>query len=212
MTALIVVAGDMPSKDLFLHYFKKYDLKIAADNGLNTFYKYNKIPDIIIGDFDSALRDITDLLDKDAGIVIKLPVEKNMTDTEAAIDEARSRGADEIILIGATGGRIDHLIANLMLLRGSLESGFKLIIEDENHEIYAADGEFLIEGFKGQTFSLFPFDEEACVKSISGVYYPLDNLTLKNTQSRGISNVLTKDKALIRTDKPLLVVKIKEKI
>lgn len=212
MKALIVAAGVEPSEELFLQKFNECELKIAADNGLNIFFKYHKVPDIIIGDFDSAIEDLKDFLEKDRCTIIKLSVEKNITDTEAAIDEARTKGADEIILLGATGKRIDHLIANLMLLRGALSNKFKLIIEDEDHEIYAADGEFLIEGFKRQTISLFPIDGDACVKSVYGVYYPLENLKLKNTHSRGISNLLTEDKALIQTDKPLLIIKMKKKI
>ena len=212
MKALIVAAGDPPSEEVFLKNLRKCDLSIAADNGLGVYYKYNKTPDVIIGDFDSAEYGGKDDLDGYKSLIIKLPVEKNITDTEAAVDYALKNGTGEIILLGATGKRIDHLIANLMLLRGSLNKNIKLIIEDDEHEIYAANGKCIVEGFRGQTISLFPLDEAARVNAISGLYYPLDNLLLKNTHSRGISNLLTEEMAVVETNKPLLVVKIKKKI
>lgn len=212
MKALIVAAGDIPSKELFTEKYNQCQLRIAADNGLHVFYKYGLKPDVIIGDFDSSQDDERNYFISNGSSFVELEVEKNMTDTEAAIDLARSRGFDDIVLLGATGKRIDHLISNLTLLNGANENGYNLVIEDNEHEIYVADGEFIIEGFKGQTVSLFPVENSARVCAADGLYYPLDNLLLKNTQSRGVSNILTERSARIATDKPLLIVKIKKEI
>ncbi|MEA5003438.1 MAG: thiamine diphosphokinase, partial [Christensenella sp.] len=138
---------------------------------------------------------------------VKASSQKDETDGMLALDEAIGRGAQKIILLGATGGRIDHLLSNLMLLRRAYEKNVKLMICDEIQEIVIAKDMFEICGEIGQTVSILPAGEQACVHAPDGLYYPLDRLILKNDDPRGVSNVLTQERVSLTSDDYVLVIK-----
>ena len=67
------------------------------------------------------------------------PAEKDFTDTEAAVMCALAKGADEISILGATGGRLDHFLANLDLCLVPLRRGVKCTLADEHNELRLLD-------------------------------------------------------------------------
>ena len=94
------------------------------------------LPDIIVGDFDSVNPDTLEYFhDKEQIEVCMLNPEKDDTDTEYAIREAIRRGAMEIVVIGATGTRIDHVLGNISLLGIGLEEQIKISLVDEHNRI-----------------------------------------------------------------------------
>ena len=97
---LIITAHVEHLEQLHLDY-TQFDQIICADGGLLIAEKLGLSPTYLIGDYDSM--DMPDT----AGI-IKLPMEKDMTDTEAAIDLAASKGFDDLTILGGLGGRFDH--------------------------------------------------------------------------------------------------------
>ena len=108
--ALIITGGYCNTQRITLdinHFF----LKIAADSGYSTAKKLGIVPDIIVGDFDS----LRDPLPSGAQ-VIRVPAEKNVTDTMLACMTAVEHGAKDILIVGGTGGRVDHLFSNVLFL------------------------------------------------------------------------------------------------
>ena len=86
--------------------FDQFDAIICADGGLLIAETLGLIPTHLIGDYDSMnMPDSTD--------IIKLPMEKDMTDTEAAVDMAVALGYEHITVLGGLGGRFDHTMGNL---------------------------------------------------------------------------------------------------
>lgn len=121
---IIVVGGYI--NDIFAKEFiekERPELCIAADSGMNFFYRNKLTPDWIIGDFDSASSEALDYFGGQPDISwIRLNPVKDDTDTESAIRKAIVLGAEKITLLGATGTRIDHLLGNIELLGIGLQN------------------------------------------------------------------------------------------
>lgn len=208
MKALLVASGTAPGDKLLRRRAKEADLLIAVDNGLAAFDRCGIVPDLIVGDMDSVPRGMLAAYEAKAEVVTA-PAEKNETDAALAIDEAVKRGVEKIVLLGATGGRIDHLLSNLMLLKYAYNKDAALSIEDDGHEIFMCKGETEIYGKKGQTVSIIPVNKSAVVNA-KGLYYPLENLLLTNEKPRGVSNIFLGEKASVSSDDFVFIIKIKE--
>lgn len=89
----------------------------AADSGLDTAFAAGIVPDYAVGDMDS-IADPELLSRLPAERVFKMPRDKDLTDTELALELLREKGCDETILIGGSGGRLDHLLALRALFEG----------------------------------------------------------------------------------------------
>lgn len=142
-------------------------------------------PDVILGDFDS-LEKPTDI----AIPIVEHDTHKDASDGELAVYYAKEvLGADEIVLYGVTGGRIDHVLCNLAIMRLAKTLGMKVQAEDDGIDIYFADGDLDVQTQKGEIISILPYGENALVTNSQNLEYPLDNLLLKTSDSRGLSNV-----------------------
>ncbi len=161
---------------------------IAADAGYLACIKQNKKIAIAIGDFDSA--NIPNDLD-----VIKLNVEKDVTDGEAAIDLAIEKGFKEISIYGLGGGKIDHILCNLALLSRGYKKGACVIAKEPNCDIYYSEtGKFSFNTIKGRDFSIIAFGDDAVVSNGVGCKYKIDNIELsKYNLGQGISNKAQED-------------------
>ena len=110
MNAYIITGGDILLKNISVKT-EEGDIVIAADSGYKTALDLKLPVDILIGDMDSLKCDIPKGIE-----VIKLPEEKDLTDTEAALALALEKGADNITIIGGIGSRLDHTLASVSVL------------------------------------------------------------------------------------------------
>ncbi|GIM27851.1 thiamine pyrophosphokinase [Clostridium polyendosporum] len=186
MKSVIVAGGKMPSKELFLSEIKNADCLIAADRGAEVFYEYGVMPHILIGDFDSADKIVIDYF-RDVEMVKFLP-EKDYTDSELAFNRAIEKGSEEIVLLGCTGSRLDHVLGNLGLLRKALELNKRAKIKDDNNTIFLVEGKTTLCGNYGQTISFQCYGDVVKKLSIEGAKYPLKEYDLKIGDSRTVSN------------------------
>lgn len=186
MKAVIVAGGKAPNKDLFLREIEDANYLIAADSGVNVFHKYNVSPDVLLGDFDSAKCEAINAF-KEIEIV-KFKPEKDFTDSELAFKNAIEHGADEIVLLGCTGTRLDHTIANIGLLKLALDSNIKAVIKDENNCIFLISKDTVLQGSYGQTISFQAFRETVRNFYIIDAKYPLDDYNLEFGDGRTVSN------------------------
>ncbi len=101
---------------------------LAADRGLDFFLETGLVPDIVDGDFDSlsgAGKAYLESLDHTE--IVRLNPEKDDTDTQSTLNLAIRRGAKNILILGATGGRLDHFIGNMGLLGYGRQKGVNVI-------------------------------------------------------------------------------------
>ncbi len=165
-------------------------LVIAADGGLRNMG--GRTPDIVVGDFDSLG------FVPEGDNVIRLPIEKDVTDTAFAVTLGEERGFDTFIIYGGTGGRPDHTFANIALLADLAKRGKRGFLIGEGFIITAArDGEISLEGKAGDTVSVFAFGGDAYGVTLEGLKYPLKDYTLKSEVPLGVSNAFLDEKALI---------------
>lgn len=195
MKVLIVLGGDLPGTELLSRCVQQADLTIAADRGLEAFAKAGITPDILLGDMDSVDEETLTAM-QNLTQVERLPVIKDDTDGVHALDVALQKGATEITILGALGGRMDHALANLMLLVRAHRGGAKAQILDEHVHIERVDGCSEILGAKGDTVSLLPLGEAKGV-TLTGFFYPLEDHALDSSYPLGMSNVVTEERACI---------------
>ena len=186
MHALIVLGGDAPDARLLERCMRSADLVLAADRGLEAFHFAGLTPDMLIGDMDSVAPEV---LARYEGI-------KDDTDGVDALDVAIRRKADRVTFLGALGGRLDHALANLMLLVRAHRRGVFAQILAQGVRIVRVDGSLELRGAKGDTVSLLPLGEARGV-SLRGFFYPLEDATLTADYPIGVSNVVTRQEASV---------------
>lgn len=210
MKYVIITGGHID--DVFaLDCLKKniYDCMIAADSGMNFLYRNRIVPDVIAGDFDSVE---DESLDEFSGLeeveVLRLNPIKDDTDTEFVIREAIRRGAKNITILGATGTRLDHVLANIHLLGIGLEEGVSIELIDKHNRIRMIQDSVEIrkdEQF-GDYISILPVNGDAKGVTLEGMKYPLQDADVKSFSSLGVSNEITAEKARISVKEGILLV------
>ena len=182
------------------HIPKTGDFVIAADSGLELASRLGLTPDLIVGDFDSLGR-------VPAGDnVVRLPVEKDVTDAAAAVGLGRERGYSRFRFVGCTGGRPDHTFAAYQLLAELAGRGEVGLLFGDGFTVTAVkDGSLVFPALSGGTLSVFAVGGDASGVTISGAFYPLSDATLSPTFPLGVSNSFTGKPVTIRvTDGTLL--------
>lgn len=166
-------------------------LVIAADRGLDHALRAGIIPDIAVGDFDSAESAVPGGIE-----CVRVSPVKDDTDAMLAADTAIERGCDELRFFCALGGRLDHSLANIQLLHNLLERGVRAELYGAGERAYLLRcGTVEIARYDGYV-SVFSYGESAVV-SESGVKYPLDRHCLTNSFPLGVSNEITAPAARI---------------
>ena len=212
---IIIVSGGCLEDPVFFHKkIKEMEdvLIICCDGGARHFQNSAIKPDVIIGDMDSI--DPAQLADYSAGEteIIKLPPDKDFSDTELALDYALNLKPQEIFIWCALGGRIDHTLANVFLICKGTEKGIRTSLVDEYCEAFVLDKKASFINDKGKTVSLLALTPEVTGINLAGFLYPLENGTLKMGESRGLSNVINEARAVISAAKgKLLVVRYRQK-
>lgn len=160
----------------------KGDKVVCCDGGFNVCPVK---PDVILGDFDSLEKPDS----SDIPLVEHNP-HKDASDGELAVYYAKEvLHADSIVFYGITGGRVDHVLCNLSIMRLAATLGMNAKAEEDGLDIHYVEGKFDLDTQKGETISIIPYGESALVSDSKNLEYPLDELLLKSCDSRGLSNV-----------------------
>lgn len=211
MKTLIFAAGDIQDYTYYEDYVNKADFIICADRGIDHSKKLEIIPDIIIGDLDSA-SEKSILYYKNKNVpFISFPSKKDKTDTEIALEYGIEKGATQVWIAGGIGNRFDHTLGNVHLLYSALQKNIKATLIHEYNQIDLINKELTVSGNKNDIVSLIPFTMEVTGVTTQGLYYALNNAVLTAGCTYGISNVMTSSNAHINIKSGLLlVVKSKE--
>ena len=196
MKFVIVTGGTPPSKKLLGSHMKDADTLIGVDGAADVLCGFGALADVLIGDFDTATEQSVRIHREKGGKILRLTAKKNVTDTQAAVDYAIENGASHIVILGALGTRADHTQSNIMLLLRAHAANADARIIDDNNELLVCNASITLSGTPGQTISILPLTGNVRVTA-TNLYYPLENLPLEFGSSRGISNVMTNNTALI---------------
>jgi thiamine pyrophosphokinase len=205
MRTVIFANGHPPDRLSAARWLSDAELIIAADGGARHALALGIWPHVVIGDLDSlAEADRQRLKHAGARFIIYSP-RKDYTDLELALRHALDRGATDLTLLGALGGRWDQSLANLMLLaRPELAAVTARIVQAETTICIIRD-RAEITGRAGDTLSLIALNGDAHGVTIEGCEYPLHQAVLPFGATLGISNVLSEPVAHIRVAAGLLL-------
>lgn len=206
MDCMIIASGSFTPTQQMERLVQKSDLVIAADGGAGHLLKMGLAPHVIIGDLDSIDAGVKSHL-QDAGVLIlPFPAQKNKTDTELCVDYALDQGARHITLTGVTGSRLDHTLANILLLKPLIDRDIEAMIMDDHNEIYLVKDHLELTGSPGDLLSLVPLTEKVEGVTLEGLVYPLENADISMGASIGVSNCFKGTLARVRLTKGMVMV------
>jgi thiamine pyrophosphokinase len=193
--ALILANGEHPKKSQIKILQKKgYKKLVCADGGANSAYKLGLLPDLIIGDLDS-ISPISLKFFSNKSEIVKIK-RQNDTDVEKALKYLIKNKFAEVILLGATGDRLDHTFCNLgIVLKFSKQ--IKISIMHKKSFLSLIEGVVNLKTQKGEILSIYGFDEKTKITS-EGLKYKLNNLSLPFGIKESTSNVAAKDKVNLK--------------
>ncbi len=191
MRALLVAAAAEPaSPQLLARLAPNADVVIAVDGGAELCRESGVVPSVVVGDLDSTSSDTVDRLLSQGVPIHRYPVEKDATDLELAIGEARRMGATEIVVTAATSGRLDHTLGTLAALSAAADLAPTLVEPDLAGWLLGGSGRSSLQlTGVGATISLIPWGGVALV-SATGVRWPLSRAEIGPETTLGVSNVV----------------------
>lgn len=209
MKAAIICNGNIENYDVIKEKLIQVDFIICADGGTRHAYHMNIIPNIIIGDMDSSKDEYIEYYINKEVPIIRYSSDKDKTDTHICLEYAMEK-YDEILLLGATGARLDHTLGNVSILKLAADKGKTACIVDENNEIYVVKDGIRLDGSKGDILSLLPLGSKVEGINLEGVEYPLQNAVMEIGNPYGVSNKF-KEKVVVLTITSGYMIVIKSK-
>lgn len=206
MNCLIIASGTFGTQLPLEELFGAADLIVAADGGADHLKGIGRVPHTIIGDLDSISPDSLAWFREKRVEFKQFPARKDSTDTDLCVEYVLEKGGSHITLLGATGTRLDHTLANILMLRRLADKGINARILDRHNEIYLVKDRLELEGKPGDLLSIIPVSNDATGVCLEGLEYPLANQTLPMGTSLGISNCFKENRAFITVENGTLIV------
>lgn len=181
------------------------DYVIAADSGLDLATSLGVKVDLLVGDLDS-VSPAGLAAARQTGVAIEQhPTDKDATDLELSLAAAVREGAARIVVVGGGGGRIDHLLANAMLLASPGWADIDVEWLVDGAHILAIRHEATINGAPGDLLTLLAIGEPADGVSTEGLRYELADDVLLASSTRGVSNEFVAESVAIRVRNGVLL-------
>jgi thiamine pyrophosphokinase len=201
---IIFANGELPNLDKARALLHEDDFIIAADGGTRHALALGLTTNVIVGDLDSLPSDFEPSTFN--GEIVLYPKDKNETDLELAIQHALTLKPEQIIILGALGGRLDQTLGNIALISSLQLSTFNIRLDDGIEEVFFCRDQVQINGISGDTVSLIPWQGEVTGIVTTDLKWSLQNETLYPNKTRGISNEILNDKAMIQIKSGLLLI------
>jgi len=202
--ACVFCNGPLGNSAKVRHIAKDCDLLIAADGGARYCVDIGLIPQVIIGDADSIS---SDMWKNDCGIEhIRYPIDKDKSDAALAVEYALEHGCEQVVLVAATGGRLDHTLGNVALIAShpgqvALFDGTSTLIAVDKSE------KCILHGKLGTRVSLIPYGPRPSKVRTNGLKYALQDQCL-NSATHGLSNELCQTETCVCVSNGILLVYI----
>ena len=173
---------------------------IAADAGYLRAMEKGIKPDLVVGDFDSLG------YSPKGENVVTVAAEKDFSDGELGVRQAALRDVDALDIYGAVGGRPDHFLYNLHLLKIAHDLGIRAVIRGDRSDVYYTESNLLLDVSVGDTLSLVPFGDDVHIVKATGLKYPAEGVTLTKKDTLGLSNQCTEKRVFLSVERGSVLV------
>lgn len=197
MSVLIFANGVIEAIDWIRPHLKEAVAVIAADGGSRHLLRLGVRPDMVIGDLDSLDRTIYVDWAAAGTTFVTVSVEKDETDLELALLHAIEYYPDEIKIFGALGGRLDQMLANILLLAHPSFAHRRIELVEPDQRAWLIQKQVEITSPPRKLVSLIPLGGDVKIGRTTGLKWKLEDEILRFGPARGISNVMIEDKALV---------------
>ncbi|HGY11080.1 MAG TPA: thiamine diphosphokinase [Desulfobacterales bacterium] len=206
MKCVIIANGDVEYTNDIISIIRDAQLIISADGGARHLRALNILPHVMIGDFDSILPADKLFFKKKKVEMLTFSSKKDHTDSEICVSWAIDNKATDITLLGVTGTRLDHTLANIFLLKELARENIPARIINKNNEIHIITDHIELNGQPKDLLSIIPVTQKVTGITLKGLEYPLVNADIKMGSSIGISNTFKGTLATISIKKGILIV------
>ena len=191
---VIICASPEADVEFLARFVRGDDFIVCADGGLSYVLAAGAEPDLIVGDFDSYDGVLPESVE-----TVTLNRRKDFSDTHIAADIALERGYRDIVLMFATGGRLDHTLSNICVLKYLSGRGASACAVSARERVYYCSDSLEIGGCEGKTFSLIAYNCDNCTATCAGdIEYPVSDTVFSSGVSLGLSNVSRGDRLSLR--------------
>lgn len=207
MRIVIFANGLLNQPELLKAQLRPGDHIFCADGGTHNALQLGLTPEAIIGDLDSLSPDVIEQMEQKGVAIHRHPANKDHTDLELALKQAIARQPNEVLVVTALGGRIDQMLANILVLTRSEYASTHLSLADGPQwaTIIRAPQRRTIQGHPGDTLSLVPLTPEVTQVTLTGVKWPLEQATLRMGSTWSISNQLTGPQATVQIGRGMVL-------
>lgn len=208
MRIVIVASGSLDPLDA--RWLDGADRTVAVDGGSVSLDRLGRRPDLLIGDLDSTPPQLVTALERAGARVDRHPTDKDASDLELALAGSGINSDDDVVVLGAIGGsRLDHEIANLLLLADPTLTGRSIRFVHGASTVWRVLGgtELALAGARRDLVSLLPIGGDVDGVTTVGLRWPLRDAVLRIGRSRGLSNeIVATPASVFLRDGVLLVV------
>ena len=207
----LIFSGGLTPNDATLEIartIQNVDLVIAADSGLHTAQKLNMHVDFVVGDFDSVDASALARATSAHTQAIRHSADKDFTDLESALLLAVDKNSQHIIIVTAGGGRLDHQFGFVAAMFNPKLRNCKVEALWQNNLLFALQGPANcdIATQVGDTVAIQSFSDKSEKISTTGLQWQLTNESLNNFETRGVSNIATKEQVSVSVELGQLLV------
>jgi thiamine pyrophosphokinase len=178
---------------------------VAADSGLHLAAALGLAVDVVVGDLDSVDPAALAAAEAAGAQVERHPSAKDETDLELALRLVVSEGCEQALVLGVAGGRLDHFLANLLLLAGPDFAALAIEAVTRDARVHIVHRGVTLRGDVGDLVTLLPVGGIASGVRTSGLEYPLNGESLDPGSTRGVSNVMAEPIARVSLEDGVLL-------
>lgn len=206
----LIVSGGRIEPDFALQFIEDntWDCLIGADRGIEFLRRVGFTPTHIVGDFDSSGEEaLAYFREKGQSEIYTFCPEKDLTDTQIAVELAMKLRCDNICILGGNGARVDHMLANIRILALPARSGIECFLVDAHNRIRLLNRGIRLrrEELFGDYVSFFALGETVRGVTLKGFRYPLNDYNMTGTDPIGVSNELTGEAGEVSFDNGMLL-------
>ncbi|HBG22414.1 MAG TPA: thiamine diphosphokinase [Peptococcaceae bacterium] len=206
MKVLVMTNGEYGNLDWYKKRKAGFEQVICVDGGAGWARKLGITPNWVVGDMDSIDQEDRMYMEREGVQFSCHPSQKDPTDTEIALQLAEQLGADEIIIWGGTGSRLDHTLSNLFSAAYLALLGKTVQFDSPIQAIYLVKDMLKLSGQIGKTVSVLAMGGEARGVTLEGFQYPLKNAEVDSMWQYGISNVIISSTQVVSVASGILAV------